>query len=80
MRDWLMSPRTVHVMASEQRRIRPDSGDAYARAVRREEQQQERQQQDLNDDKFRKSVETSETDEASDLFRQHSHQQAMEGG
>ena len=67
-------------MASEQRRIRPDSGDAYARAVRREEQQQESQQQDLNDDKFQKSVETSETDEASDLFRQHSHQQSMEGG
>ena len=66
-------------MASEQRRIRPDSGDAYARAVRREEQQ-ERQQQDLNDDKFQKSADTGETDEASDLFRQHSHQQSMEGG
>ena len=67
-------------MASEQRRIRPDSGDAYARAVRREEQQQEREQQALIDDKFQKSAEISETDESSDLFRQHSHQQAMEGG
>jgi|TARA_Y100000287_G_scaffold144245_1_gene118971 hypothetical protein len=63
-------------MASEQRRIRPDSGDAYARAVRREEQQQERE----HDDQTQKSAEIGELDEASDLFRQHSHQQSMEGG
>jgi len=63
-------------MASEQRRIRPDSGDAYARAVRREEQQQERE----HDDQTQKSAEFGELDEASDLFRQHSHQQSMEGG
>jgi|TARA_B100000073_G_scaffold215174_1_gene178858 hypothetical protein len=63
-------------MASEQRRIRPDSGDAYARAVRREEQQQERE----HDDQTQKSAEVGELDEASDLFRQHSHQQSMEGG
>jgi len=49
--------------------------------VRREEQQQEReQQQRLQDDQSENNAEHTETDEASDLFRQHSHQQSMEGG
>ena len=38
--------RTEGGMSSEKRRISSDSGDAYARAVRREERQQEREQDD----------------------------------
>ncbi|KZR85954.1 hypothetical protein MITS9509_01938 [Synechococcus sp. MIT S9509] len=68
-------------MSSEKRRTGSDSSDAYARAVRREEQQQEReQQQHPHNDKIEKNAEITEIDEASDLFRQHSHQQSMEGG
>jgi hypothetical protein len=68
-------------MGSEKRRISSDSGDAYARVVRREEQQHEReQQQRRQDDKPQNIAELTEIDEASDLFRQHSHQQSMEGG
>ena len=68
-------------MSPEQRRNSFDSSDAYARAVRREEQQQEReQQQRRQDDKPQNIAELTEIDEASDLFRQHSHQQSMEGG
>ena len=79
MRDWLMFE--LWVMSPEQRRNSSDSSDAYARAVRREEQQQEReQQQRRQDDKPQNIAELTEIDEASDLFRQHSHQQSMEGG
>ncbi len=68
-------------MSPEQRRYSSDSSDAYARAVRREEQQQERElQQRRKEDKSQNIVELTELDEASDLFRQHSHQQSMEGG
>ena len=73
-------------MSPKQRRNSFDSIDAYARAVRREEQQQERerqqreQQQRGQDDKSQNNAELTEIDEASDLFRQHSHQQSMEGG
>ena len=68
-------------MSSEQPRTSSDSSDAYARAVRREEQQQEReQQQRRQDEQIQSSDEITEIDEASDLFRQHSHQQSMEGG
>ena len=67
-------------MSSEQRRTGPNSGDAYARAVRREEKQQEREQQRLHEANSQQNSEISEADEASDLFRQHSHQQSMEGG
>ena len=67
-------------MSSEQRRLSSESADAYARAVRREEQQQEREQKRRQHDRTQDSSEISEVDEASDLFRQHSHQQSMEGG
>ena len=72
-------------MSSEQRRTSSDSGDAYARAVLREERQQEREhqqseQQELDENNHQKRPELSEADDASDLFRQHSHQQSMEGG
>ena len=68
-------------MSSEKRRTGSDSSDAYARAVRREEQQQQReQQQRCQDDSMEENAEITEIDEASDLFRQHSHQQSMEGG
>ena len=67
-------------MSSEKRRTSSDSNDAYARAVRREEEQQEREQSPCHDEKIQNSAEVSELDEASDLFRQHSHQQSMEGG
>jgi hypothetical protein len=67
-------------MSSEKRRTSSDSNDAYARAVRREEEQQEREQSPCQDEKIQNSGEVSELDEASDLFRQHSHQQSMEGG
>jgi hypothetical protein len=42
--------------------------------------QQEREQSPCQDEKIQNSAEVSELDEASDLFRQHSHQQSMEGG
>ena len=72
-------------MSSEQRRTSSDLGDAYARAVLREERQQEREQQHLEQQQHdesnnQKCPEVSEADDASDLFRQHSHQQSMEGG
>ena len=67
-------------MSSEKRRTRSDSNDAYARAVRREEELLERKQSPSEDEKIQNSAEISEMDEASDLFRQHSHQQSMEGG
>ena len=79
MRDWLVFE--LWVMSPEQRRNSSDSSDAYARAVRREEQQQERdQQQRRQDNKSQDNAELTEIDDASDLFRQHSHQQSMEGG
>ena len=71
-------------MGSEKRRISSDSGDAYARAVRREELQQELEQKRCQDDitqpDAEDKAEDGDSDEASDLFRQHSHQQSMEGG
>ena len=68
-------------MSSEQRRTSSDSGDAYARAVLREEkQQQEHERKQLNQDKTLKRSDVIDAEEASDLFRQHSHQQSMEGG
>ena len=71
-------------MGSEKRRISSDSGDAYARVVRREELQQELEQKRCQDDitqpDAEESAEGGDVDEASDLFRQHSHQQSMEGG
>ena len=67
-------------MSSEKRRTRSDSSDAYARAVRREEELLERKQSPCEDEKIQNGAEISEIDEASDLFRQHSHQQSMEGG
>ena len=71
-------------MGSEKRRISSDSGDAYARVVRREELQQELEQNRCQDDitqpDAEDKAEDGDSDEASDLFRQHSHQQSMEGG
>ena len=71
-------------MGSEKRRISSDSGDAYARVVRREELQQELEQKRCQDDITQPDAEDKaqdgDSDEASDLFRQHSHQQSMEGG
>ena len=71
-------------MGSEKRRISSDSGDAYARVVRREELQQELEQKRCQDDITQPDAgdkaEGGDSDEASDLFRQHSHQQSMEGG
>ena len=71
-------------MGSEKRRISSDSGDAYARVVRREELQQELEQKRCQDDVTQPDAEDKaedgDSDEASDLFRQHSHQQSMEGG
>ena len=72
-------------MSSEQRRTGSHSGDAYARAVLREErqqklEQQQPEQQQLDENRIQKRNEVSEAEETSDLFRQHSHQQSMEGG
>ena len=71
-------------MGSEKRRISSDSGDAYARVVRREELQQELEQKRCQDGITQPDAEDKaeggDSDEASDLFRQHSHQQSMEGG
>ena len=67
-------------MSSEARRTSSDSAEAYARAVLREEKRQEREQLQLNEVRNQESCDVDEADEASDLFRQHSHQQSMEGG
>ena len=43
-------------------------------------QQERDQQQRRQDNKSQDNAELTEIDDASDLFRQHSHQQSMEGG
>lgn len=67
-------PFAGEVMSSDQRKDSAKSSDAYARAVKREEQQSS-SQKDADD-----QCEMTDETETSDLFRQHSHQQTMEGG
>lgn len=67
-------PFAGEVMSSDQRKDSAKSSDAYARAVKREEQQSS-SQKNVDD-----QCEMTDETETSDLFRQHSHQQTMEGG
>ena len=74
-------------MASAHRKVRSGSEQAYLRAVEREEQA-EAEGANLCGANSAKAItskhQSSEpalpADDASDMFRQHSHQQSMEGG
>ena len=74
-------------MASAHRKVRSGSEQAYLRAVEREEQAEAEGGNPCGANSA-KAVSTERpssepalpSDDASDMFRQHSHQQSMEGG
>ena len=74
-------------MASAHRKVRSGSEQAYLRAVEREEQAEAEGANPFGANaakaisaKSQSSEPALPADDASDMFRQHSHQQSMEGG
>ena len=57
-------------MSSQESRPESDTLNAYGRVVQKEEEAAER----------RAKAKDAKEDDPSDLYRQHSHQQSMEGG